>query len=72
MNLPLTLDRCLQAFSGYDPLGGVGLPMDFMDSTGVLRPIEQVATFERQPHSAAMIGIAGNDHRVPVLKLREP
>ena len=26
VSLPRTLDRCLRAFSGYDPLGGLGSP----------------------------------------------
>ena len=39
--LPRMLDRRLQAFSGYDPIGWLGWPLDFMNSTGVLRPIEE-------------------------------
>lgn len=41
LSLPRMLDRLRRVLSGYDPVGWLGLPMDFMNSTGVLRPIEE-------------------------------
>ena len=41
VSLPRMLDRLRRVLSGYDPVGWLGLPMDFMNSTGVLRPIEE-------------------------------
>jgi len=40
LDLPRTLDRLWGTFPSYDAIGRLEAPMDFMNSVGVLLPME--------------------------------